>query len=303
MADKIFIGGHRGMGCTDHAEYAHRDLEKLPVENTVASVAQAFDSGADYVEIDAVMSADDVIFTLHNVVPQDHFFGESIPPKNLNLMRFDEIKSYRTGRTQKGRITPFSEMLDTIAMYDPKTLPWAVNIEIKGIQGSKQPYEKNGFIATLAETVQKSNLLEERVLFSSFSMANILAMSHLMPNARYGMLFGERAETAPIYSDHHEDLRYHYLDFSDSTIDVVLDTWKKEANSRAHLAYVHPETDTITLDLIKSVSRHGLGINAWSLFEKMTADRRARYDRLAENAAAQGVPLTVITDYIEALQP
>lgn len=170
MTSSIKLGGHRGRGCTDHEFYQSvRDIPNLPVENTLESIADAFAKGADYIETDAVISGDGVVFSLHNVVPKDHYFGETLPSGLLNTLPFSEIESLSTGRCQNGKITRFSEILACVAKADPKTLPWAMNIEIKGVQGSGQNYEANDYLTKLAETVKNSSLDTTRILWSSLS--------------------------------------------------------------------------------------------------------------------------------------
>src|SRR6218665_2753794 len=117
----LAIGGHRGLGCTDHDFYQKlRDIANLPVENTAESVQAAFVGRADYVEIDAVMSADGVLFTLHNVVVKDHFFGATFPSAPLNTLPFADIATFKTGRHANGRIAPLSEVLSVVAKHSPK---------------------------------------------------------------------------------------------------------------------------------------------------------------------------------------
>jgi glycerophosphoryl diester phosphodiesterase len=301
--DKIPLGGHRGMGCTDHSFYQKRDITTLPVENTVDSVVQAFENGADYVEIDAVMSADGVLFSIHNVVPKDHFFDEGLPPDLLNTMKFADIQKYRTGHGHNGKIQPLGEMLDAIAAKDPKTLPWAVNIEIKGVQGSGQNYEANDYLKKLVDVVRKSKLSPERVLYSSFSLANVVAMSHLMPESQFGMLFGEKPEPRAIYADHQDDRRYQYLPFNPAQIDFVVNSWKEEANPKAKLGYLHPEVATITSDTIANAAQYGLGINCWALFEEIDSQRRAMYDVLLGKMKENHIPFSIITDYLDEFNP
>lgn len=296
------VGGHRGLGCTDHDFYqSRRAIADLPVENTAESVKAAFAAGADYVEIDAVMSADGEAFTLHNVVPADHFFGAA-PAGALNTLPFAEILKFKTGRHAHGRIAPLSETLALIAQVSPKALPWDVNIEIKGVQGAGQPLEANDFIKRIASVVQASPVPPARVLFSSFALYNIVAMSHVLPDAQYGMLFGEKAEPSPIYADRREDFTCRYQPYSPAALESVLQAWRDKAAQGAALSYVHPEFVTLTPDSIMMAQAQGLGINSWALFEEMTPARKAAYTRLAEICEAEGVPFTVITDYIDAFR-
>lgn len=295
----MLIGGHRGLGCTDHDFYQDiRPIADLPVENTSESVAAAFQAGADYVEIDAVMSSDGVVFTLHNVVPKDHFFGKVVPRKLLNDLPFSEIERYYTGRGQNGTVSALEHVLRVIEAHDPKTAPFVVNIEIKGVQGSGQPYEVNDYLQRLAATIAETGFPVERVLFSSFALRNITAMSHLLPNAQYGMLFSEREFARSIYADHVDDISYQYLPFDQAHIGHVLNHWAMDASDKAKLSYFHPEVQSITSELIAEAAKISFGINCWALFEKLTEKRKARYQAIADECAAEKVFFSAITDFI-----
>ncbi|MBX2861501.1 MAG: glycerophosphodiester phosphodiesterase [Vampirovibrio sp.] len=302
------IGGHRGVGCTDHVFYAKcRNISALPVENTVASIKDAFVKGADYVETDAVMSGDKVVFALHNVVPGDHFFKHPffLRPDNadgsrklLNLMPFKDIALLKTGRLQTGSVSTLAEVLGTVAAKDPKTADWGINVEIKGVQGSGQPYEVNDYLTQLAETVKAGDVPVRRVLFSSFSLENLIRMSYLLPNAKYGMLFAEENKPRGIYTDHQDDPTYQYLPFDEKHIELVLAEWRARASARARLGYLHPEVRTVTPEMVGVAAKNGLGVNTWGLFEELTTDRKQQYRELAALCEEKGVKLTMITDYV-----
>lgn len=302
-APRLAVGGHRGMGCTDHDFYqTRRDITALPVENTQESIKAAYAAGADYVEIDAVMSSDGVLFTLHNVVPADHFFGAARPAAMLNQLSFDEIMRHGTGRGGQGKITPLAEILDEISKASLGTLPWDVNIEIKGVQGSDQAIEKNDYIKNLADVVKNSLLPVERVLFSSFALHNVMAMSHELPKAQYGMLFGEKPDPRPIYADRRDNPSCQYLPYNPAHTAIVKGLWGEGASTKSELGYFHPEFASLTPDTIMLADRHDAGINSWALFEEMTSQRRADYTRLADACQAEDVPFSVITDYISAFR-
>ena len=299
----IKLGGHRGMGCTDHDFFQDkRNTAALPVENTLDSITQAYELGADYIETDAVMSKDGILFTLHNVVPKDHFFGPQQPADLLNILNFSEIEQYRTGRHHNGKVARLSEVLDRIADLDPETLPWAVNLEIKGVQGSGQNFENNDYLKRLAETVQESNLAPERVLWSSFSLENVIRMSHLSPTSSYGMLFGEKPEARAIYADHTTDPHYQYLPFDTASVDLVTQEWAAHAHPDTRMAYAHPEITTVTPAMIDIMRNRNMGLNVWALFEKFDTNRADLYRRTADHARKAGVPLTIITDYLPEIQ-
>lgn len=303
MTQKIGIGGHRGMGCTDHDFYQSlRNISGLPVENTLASIEAAFAAGADYVETDAVMSGDGVLFTLHNVVPKDHFFDQAAPTTLLNTLPFDQIAGFSTGRPFTGKIDTLQSVLARISGVTPRTLPWDVNVEIKGVQGSGQPYETNDYLQRLADTVQKSGLAIDRVLFSSFSLQNIMSMSRLLPGAQYGMLFAEKPEPRAIYADRGDDMAFQYLPFTPDFIGGVFGRWQRDAAPGVPLKYLHPEVMTISPAALTACHGKGVGINCWAIFEELAPERQQHYLALVARCDAAGVPLTIITDYIPEMK-
>ena len=128
-------------------------------------------------------------------------------------------------------------------------------------------------------------------------------MSHLMADARYGMLFGEHDEgRPPIYADYIDDAAYQYLPFNNQSIDQVLEMWKEKAHPNAALAYLHPEIRNVTVDKICHAAQKKLGLNTWANNESLTPDRLQHYRNIITACAKEGVPLTIITDYIDAFR-
>ncbi len=307
---RIRLGGHRGLGCTDHDFFQDkRDIAHLPCENTLESLAAAYKAGAGYIETDVLMSADGILFCLHNVVPKDHFFGDNIPPELLNKMSFRDIQNYHTGRNQNGHVMSFADMLKLVAQHDPQTLPWAVNIEIKDLQGSGQPYADNDFIARIAEAVDASPLAIERILWSGFSLTNVIKASHHFPTSSFAMLFRERKDgdettppAIPIFTDHVDDPLYQYLPFNSNSLDMVSRTWQDQAHPAARLGYMHPEIMTVNDTMIADAATRGFGLNTWGLFEVLDAPRQNVYKHVVQQCAKHNVPLTLMTDYLPEMQ-
>ncbi|MES2729425.1 MAG: glycerophosphodiester phosphodiesterase [Pseudomonadota bacterium] len=300
--NKWIFGGHRGMGCTDHDFYQDRDIGKLPVENTIDSIVLALKNGAAYVECDAVPTADGQVVIIHNVVPADHFFGPDTPHAMLNTLAYTQISRFATGRHSRGIVPLISDALKTVAPYTPGIGDFNMNIEIKGGQGSGQPYETGSFLENLARDVRASAVPLNRVLFSSFSLANILAMSHLVPEARYGMLYNEKTVSTPIYADHGDDLKYRYLPFGIENMQYVAATWKDEGHADAQLSYVHPETRTITLELIAHAAIQGWAINTWDYLRAFDKSLVNDYRHIHQLCSDNGIPVTFITDYIPEMR-
>ncbi len=300
MSSPIKLGGHRGLGCTDHSFYHFRDTA-TPVENTLLSIDMAFKSGASYIETDAVMSKDGIIFALHNVVPEDHFFGYEKPKHFLNDMKFNDIDQYRTGRTGKGRLALFDDVLALCHSHDQKDLPWVINIELKGVQGSGQVYERNNYLEKVAETIKRSAISPSRILWSSFCLENIIRMSQIFPASHFGMLFSEKPQPRAIYLNHADDPHYQYLPFDQASIKLVTQEWRQHAHARSVLGYAHPEITTVTPQMITQCAAYTLGINSWSLFEEWISERGQLYKDIAQQCDEQQVAYTAITDYLNEM--
>lgn len=268
------IGGHRGLGCTDHEFYqSFRDVKNLPVENTAASVKAAFNAGADYVEIDAVQSRDGAIFVHHDV------------------------------SFQNGVFVPLREVLDAVFESSPKTGRWDVNVEIRGVQESGQPYEGGLFIRKLAQEVYRSKIPPENILWSSFALQNLILMSDHFPQGQYGMLFSEKLSAASLYSDCLNDVRFQEIPFNEEYGRRVMKIWEDEAHRGAQIKSFHAEVTTITPRHIRMADMLGVGINSWALFEKIDERRLALYGNLKKETQKYKVPFSVITDYIEQIKP
>jgi glycerophosphoryl diester phosphodiesterase len=295
--ENLFYGGHRGLGCTDHEFYNFRNPLELPVENTINSVIAAFEAGVDYVEIDAVMSADAHIFCLHNVLPKDHFFSEKIPLNPLNKINFSEIQAFKTGRNQGGSIPLMHDMLNAINIHDPHTLPWGVNIEIKGVQGSGQHWDGQDFIDALSKSVQSSAFPVHRIMFSSFALQNIIAMSHHLPQAQYAMLTDDKPEPRAIYTDHVSDPNFQYTPLNLANIHRINDEFKKNAHPQSRLTGINPEITTLSPETLKACAQYKLNINSWGLFEKPDSESIKEQKKTQEILKQHGLIYSHITDY------
>jgi hypothetical protein len=116
------------------------------------------------------------------------------------------------------------------------------------------------------------------------------------------MLFSDKPDARPIYADRREDAACQYLPYTAASVAAVMKAWQDGAAKAAVLGHVHPEFVSLSPDTIMLAEAQGLGINSWALLEEMTPQRHAAYLQLAEACEAEGVPFTVITDYIDAFR-
>lgn len=292
----MILGGHRGMGCTDDAFFAFRAPDTLPVENTLLSFQRAFDLGADYVECDAVLSADGVAFCLHNVVPSDHFFTTPAPSRPLNQMDWADIAGLNVGRAGGGKIARLEDVLAYVSGLEIRGFEingagWIINIELKGVLGSGQDNDSAHLVAGVYEAVRASGIDVRRVLFSSFALSNILAMKALLPEAKYGMLFAEKDENSPLYNGGED----RYLSLTPNNLDFVF--------GRMGPCYVHPEITTMDAHILERARDLGvLGVNIWAYKEKLDEGRIRLYERVQNLCEQAGLKYSVITDYLTQMR-
>lgn len=298
--NRLIIGGHRGAGCTDKPFYQHR-ASHVPPENTLESIKHAFTLGADYVEVDVATSQDGVPICVHNVIPQDHFFGSTTPNKALNKLDYDEIQHYPAGRSGQGQIASLANVIELITKIAPDNPSWNVNLELKGVQGSSQPWEGETFLQSVASVIARGPLRPERILWSSFALKNIILMSHLMPRSKFGFLFSE-GRSSEIYSDHTDDICFRHLPFNLKWASKIISIWTDEAHPSSHLGYLHPEIKSISNEMLLFAKERGLGINSWPHRENLNAERLKIYENLIERCRKLDIPLTIITDEIATLR-
>ena len=296
----LYLGGHRGLGVTDHNIYKNiREVQKKPAENTLASVQAAFLSGADYVEIDAQMSKDKIIFCLHNVNPEDHFFANSKPQQYLNLLDFKEIKKFKIGRNCKDKVAKLSEILKITKKLAPNTLGWKINIEVKGVQGTNQKYENNEFLKRLVLEVKKQKFPLEQTLWSSFCLENLIKISQLSPKSNFGFLFSEQTRAKPIYIDKKNNFKFQYLPFNKRNINKVLKTWRQEAEQKSKLVYLHPELTTVKIEQLGFLKDKNIGLNCWISLEKNSKRFKVKTKRIIKKIKKSKIFFSLITDSIK----
>lgn len=292
----LLIGGHRGSGCTDHPFYAERTHKPMYSENSLESILNAFKLGAHFVEIDAILSADNEVLILHNSVPKDHYFGANIPPKLLNKLPFVDIKTIPVGKINPAPILTLRELLTH--MPDPtKNQPFTLNIELKGVIGTQQNSDTEQLTAAVAKTIKAANFSAQNILFSSFVLENVIAMAKLLPKASFGQLFKGNDAPSPPFADK-QDFNNTYLHFTKENANKVIHTFSQHLQNKAALTYLIPEITTLTNQDIHFYAAQQKSIISWALVEKLDAQKIETYKNLAMQAKAANINFGIITDYL-----
>jgi glycerophosphoryl diester phosphodiesterase len=160
---------------------AHRGASKVLPENTIAAFEAAVEFGADVVELDVRLTADDQLAVVHDpyILTAD---GRHEPVHSLTLERVRRLDEAR-GREERTRIPTLDEALDALSGRA------GVDIEIKNLPG-EPAYERGR--QRIAERVVKlldEMPFEDPVLISSFNPEAIGRVRELSSGVATGFLF------------------------------------------------------------------------------------------------------------------
>ncbi len=166
----------------------HRGLKGDHPENTLGAFASAIEAGADVLEMDLLMTSDDVIIIHHqfHLNPQLYTFRDGSRVIYTPLVRhvpLNEIKQLQF--IEEGSSIPtLGEVFDFIRSYDhPQARRVRLNLEIKiDPVFSHFTVEPEKFAHLLIEQVCKSGL-EKRIYFSSFDLKTLKEIKKRSPEA------------------------------------------------------------------------------------------------------------------------
>jgi glycerophosphoryl diester phosphodiesterase len=286
----VSIGGHRGCGVTDSAYAQKRNAGRtaIPAENTLASLLAALRLGADFIETDAIATADGEIVLTHSNDTSMHTFGPqaAVPGKRfIDEMTLAEVQFLRTGASGEARIATLRELLRAVAAEfpGPGTI---IDLELKGVQATPRTASQTPpLVGPVLATIRQVGFPLERILFSSFSVHTLEALSAMAPAARTGLLFSS-APAGGVFAE------------PDLSIEAALERLPK-------LEAVIPEIRDLTPDMAELAARKGLAILTYGDREEspLTSGSFAAAARQAlQLCAHHGVRLGIITDFISDLK-
>ncbi len=190
--------------------HGHRGFRGLFPENTIVAFKEAAKAGADYIELDVVISKDSQV-----VVSHEPWFNPAIcsspdgkpitkgTKNNLHRLDYSEIKKYDCGKRgnkkfpDQAKISAYKPLLsEVIAELEKYTKennlpPLRYNIEIKNhwLGGRKYHFETTTTVALIKDVLRKQNL-NERILIQSFDTRCLKQIHRLNPALKTGLLVG-----------------------------------------------------------------------------------------------------------------
>lgn len=185
--------------------FGHRGASKHAPENTLAAFEFAFRTGAPAVELDVMLSKDKEVVVIH-----DHKVDRTTDGHGfVNQLTLKELKKLDAGSKFSEKFT--GEKIPTMdEIFDLISGDRLVNIELKNYHSIHDP-----LVSKVVEIVNKRGKADS-VIFSSFSLRNILKIRKLLPHVPTALItlggiigklelstFLRRISPAFIHPDHH----------------------------------------------------------------------------------------------------
>jgi glycerophosphoryl diester phosphodiesterase len=192
--------------------HGHRGFRGAFPENTLTAFREAVKLGADYLELDVVISKDSQVVVSHepwfNALTCSGPDGTPVSRRsqhNLYKMTYAEIRQYDCGKRGNDKFPGqakiaehkplLSEVIDTIEQYIKANglKPVKYNIEIKCQRlGDGKYHPSPARIAKLVNEVLLKYSLGERLLIQSFDPRSLQEMHRLEPSLKLGLLVMNR---------------------------------------------------------------------------------------------------------------
>jgi glycerophosphoryl diester phosphodiesterase len=156
---------------------AHRGDSANAPENTLAAFRLAYENGADGIELDAMLSADQRLVVIHD----DTLDRTSNGHGKVGEMPLTALRELDAGTwfSPKFKGEPIPLLDEVFTELGGKFL---INIELKNYKTPKDQ------LPELVVTLVKKHALSDSVLLSSFNARNILRAKSLAPEIRTGLL-------------------------------------------------------------------------------------------------------------------
>jgi glycerophosphoryl diester phosphodiesterase len=218
----------------------HRGACALAPENTIASFKLAVEHGADYVELDAKLSADGQVMVIHDQTVDRTTNGTG----RVNQLTLAQLKALDAGSKFNKKFA--GEKIPTLdEVFKAVGKDVKVNVELTNYAS-----KNDDLVAKVVEII-KDNKMESRVLFSSFLPRNIALAHKLLPEAPYGILCLEGLAGA---------LSRSFL------------------MKRLSPALVHPYLKDTNERLVKREHKRGRKVNVWTVNDDQDIRRLIKMD-------------------------
>ncbi|MDN6194266.1 MAG: hypothetical protein L0I88_04430 [Alkalibacterium sp.] len=212
---------------------AHRGFSALYTENTMRAFKEAYEAGADGIELDVRLAKDGEVVIFHDSKLKRMTGAKG----NLHDYTLEELKTYPMRDNTLERKTE-QTIIPTLLEYFEwaKDKPIITNIELKSI---KKNYQLELRVAELIQT----HKVGEQIIISSFLENSLNRMKILAPEIKTGLLLSK---------------------YDEDSIKMA-----KEMG----FDYVHLKANNLTEEIIETANTHGLCINTWTVNEQKDLEK------------------------------
>ncbi len=222
---------------------AHRGASAYYPENTMAAFRGAVNIGADMIELDVLLSKDNIPVVFHDAMLDKKSNGKGL----VSEYTVQELKELDAGSwfdpKFRGEKIP---TLEEVLIYTKDKI--AVNIEIK-TEAVFEEYE-NGVERKVIDLVRKYELTD-KVIISSFDYRVIKRFDALAPEIKTALLYERRQSHGRRPAELVEDYQADAFNFS---IREMADSWTQSLNDQKIPFFVYTINDP---EVMKTVINRG----------------------------------------------
>lgn len=213
----------------DFVRIGHRGSSAECPENTIASFRRALEQGAQMIECDLQLTADEHVVIIHDWTVDRTTTGEG----TVREMTLDQIQALDAGVWKGPRFA--GEVVPTLEETLDAVLPSArLNLELK-CRGSDEDARRLA-MSVVAAVAQRDAF--DRVIFSSFDRASLEALRDVSSEARLGVLW--------IFAPFDEAFAL-----------------AEELGAAA----LHPRAEAVDVRVVDAAHERGLAVNTWTVNE------------------------------------
>lgn len=165
--------------------FAHRGFSKKYPENTMIAFEEAVKAGAEGLELDVQLTADEKLVVIHDLTLERTTSGKGA----IRMMDWTELKHLSAGKWfgeafSNEKIPLLSQVLDLV-----KGSEVTVNIEMKGLSTDRK------LIASKTAEVIQNVDVSDQVIVSSFDHGSLVLMKKMFPSiSTSALVFASLAE-------------------------------------------------------------------------------------------------------------
>lgn len=195
---------------------AHRGFSKVAPENTLYAFEAALDSGADYIELDVQLTADNMLVVFHDDTIDRVTDGKG----RVKNMTYSELQQYSVGSWFRGgdfadaRVPLLSEVLELV---DGGMM---MNIEIKS------HYNVNEAVRQTVELIQQFGI-EDSCYVTSFSYNALKQVKKLDPGIKTGLIANVATTTALTQLKYIDAMSMNYLFVNQTVVNAAHQNGKR----------------------------------------------------------------------------